>query len=324
MPDEARAFWVTAPGAGEVRTEALGSPGPDDIVVRALFSGISRGTEALVFAGRVPREERGRMRAPFQQGDFPAPVKYGYSIAGRVEHGPDGLIGRNVFVLHPHQTRFVVPARSAYMLPDAVPPGRAVLAANLETAVNGVWDARPHLGDRIAVIGGGTVGCLVAWLVSRIPGCAVELVDRNPGRAAVADALKLRFVEPSAVARGADLVIHASGTPEGLELSLKVAARDATIVELSWFGDQKVPLPLGGAFHSKRLTIASSQVGHLPPSQRPRWDTRRRMALALELLCDEDLDVLITGESDFETMPEVMARLARSPGDTLCHRIRYP
>lgn len=312
-----------APGRGEIRGEALEAPGPEDVVVRALFSGISRGTEALVFAGRVPPGERERMRAPFQQGDFPAPVKYGYSMVGRVDDGPDGLSGRTVFVLHPHQTRFIVPARSVYVLPEAVPPARAVLAANLETAVNGVWDARPHLGDRIAVIGGGTVGCLAAWLVSRIPGCEVELVDLNPHRAAVAGALKLRFAEPAAAAREADLVIHASGTAEGLELSLQVAARDATIVELSWFGDQKVPLPLGGAFHSKRLTIASSQVGHVAPSQRPRWDNRRRMGLALELLRAADLDVLITGESDFETMPEVMARLARSPGDTLCHRIRY-
>ena len=323
MPDQARAFWVTAPGCGEIRNEPLDTPGPEDVVVCALYSGISRGTEALVFAGRVPPSERERMRAPFQRGDFPAPVKYGYSLVGRVENGPDGLSGRTVFVLHPHQTRLVVPARSVHVLPDAVPPARAVLAANLETAVNGVWDARPHLGDRIAVIGGGTVGCLAAWLVSRIPGCEVELIDLNPRRASVAGALKLRFAEPSAATREADLVIHASGTPEGLELSLQLAARDATIVELSWFGDRTVPLPLGEAFHSKRLTIASSQVGHVAPSQRPRWDNRRRMALVLELLREAELDALITGESDFETMPEIMARLARSPGDALCHRIRY-
>jgi threonine dehydrogenase-like Zn-dependent dehydrogenase len=323
MPDQARAFWVTAPGRGEIRSEPLDAPGPEDVVVRALFSGISRGTEALVFAGRVPPSERERMRAPFQRGDFPAPVKYGYSLVGRVENGPDGLTGRTVFVLHPHQTCFVIPARSVYVLPETVPPARAVLAANLETAVNGVWDARPHVGDRIAVIGGGTVGCLAAWLVSRIPGCDVELIDLNPHRASVAGALKMRFAEPAAATREADLVIHASGTAEGLELSLQLAGREATVVELSWFGDRTVPLPLGGAFHSKRLTIASSQVGHVAPSQRPRWDNRRRMALVLELLRETELDVLITGESDFETMPEVMARLARSPGDTLCHRIRY-
>ena len=202
-------------------------------------------------------------------------------------------------------------------------PARAVLAANLETALNGVWDARPHLGDRIAVIGAGTVGCLTAWLVSRIPGCDVELIDINPRRATVARALGVRFAEPSAAVRDADLVIHASGAPEGLELALQVAGVEARIVELSWFGDRTVPLSLGGAFHARRLTIASSQVGRIAPSQRPRWDTRRRMQLVLTLLRDPQLDVLITGESEFEELPDVMARLARAPGDTLCHRIRY-
>lgn len=323
MQEEARAFWVTAPGRGEIRGEALGTPADGDVVVRALYSGISRGTEALVFGGHVPRTEWVRMRAPFQQGEFPAPVKYGYSIVGRVEHGPDALTGRTVFVLHPHQTRFIVPAGDVHVLSDGTPPPRAVLAANLETAINGVWDASPHVGDRIAVIGAGTVGCLAAWLLSQIPGCEVELVDINPRRAAVARALKVRFAEPPAAARDADLVIHASGAPEGLELALQVAGAEARIVELSWFGDQTVPLSLGGAFHARRLTIASSQVGGVSPSQRPRWDTRRRMQLVLTLLRDPELDVLITGESEFEALPDVMARLARSPGDTLCHRIRY-
>ncbi len=202
-------------------------------------------------------------------------------------------------------------------------PGARVLAANLETAVNGVWDGRPHLGDRIAVIGAGTVGCLVAWLLSGIPGCDVELIDINPRRAEVARALKVQFAEPHTARPEADLVIDASGAPGGLDLALQVAAVEAKIVELSWFGDQTVPLPLGGAFHSKRLTIASSQVGHVAPSQRPRWDSRRRMQLVLGLLRNPALDVLITGESDFEALPDVMSTLARAPGDTLCHRIRY-
>ncbi|MET0213313.1 MAG: zinc-binding alcohol dehydrogenase [Vicinamibacterales bacterium] len=323
MKEDARAFWVTAPGCGEIRTETLRAAAAGDVVVRALYSGISRGTEALVFEGRVPSSEHARMRAPFQQGEFPAPVKYGYSMVGRIECGPDGLTGRTVFALHPHQTRFVIPAESVHIVPDAVPASRAILAANLETAVNGVWDASPHLGDRIAVIGGGTVGCLAAWLVARIPGCRVELIDINPRRASVAAALRVPFAEPGAAARDTDLVIHASGTPEGLELALQVAGNETRIVELSWFGSRTVALPLGGAFHSRRLTIASSQVGQVAPAQRSRWDNRRRMALALDLLRDADLDVLITGESDFETLPEVMARLSRTPGDTLCHRIRY-
>jgi len=323
MTDEARAFWVAEPGRGEIRTEQLRQPAAGEVVVRASFSGISRGTESLVFRGRVPQSEWTRMRCPFQEGEFPGPVKYGYASVGRVDFGPDELNGRNVFVLHPHQTRYIVPASAAYILPDDVPPARAVLAANLETAVNGVWDARPHVGDRIVVIGAGTVGCLVAWLLAGMRGCEVQLVDVNPERAHVARALGVRFARPEDAARDADLVIHASGSPLGLQLALDVAGIEAAIVEMSWYGDHSVPLSLGSTFHSKRLSIVSSQVGRVAPAQRARWDNRRRMALALSLLADPSLDALITGESAFDDLPDVMARLAGEPGQVLCHRIRY-
>ena len=288
-----------------------------------MYSGVSRGTESIVFQGRVPVSEHERMRAPFQSGEFPAPVKYGYASVGRIEHGPRELKDRPVFALYPHQTRYVVPASAVFALPETVPPGRAVLAANLETAINGLWDARPHIGDRIVVIGAGTVGCLVGWLAGRMPGCQVELVDVNPQRAAVARALNVGFVAASAVAEGADVVVHASGAPAGLELALRVAGLEATVVEMSWYGNQVVPVPLGEAFHVRRLTLKSSQVGRVAASQRARWDTRRRMHLALSLLADPVLDVLITGESDFEDLPETMAQLATAPGNALCHRIRY-
>ena len=323
MLEDARAFWVAAPGRGEIRSESLFAPSRGDVLVRALYSGISRGTESLVFSGRVPVSEHRRMRAPFQQGEFPAPVKYGYSSVGRVEEGSYKLDGRTVFVLHPHQTRYVVSEEAVHLVPDTVPPERAVLAANLETAINGVWDARVQVGDWVTVIGAGAVGCLTAWLVSRIAGCMVELVDINPRRSTVARALGVAFALPAEVSKEADVVIHASGSPAGLELALQVAGFEARIVELSWFGDETVALPLGGAFHARRLTIASSQVGSIATSQRARWDARRRMQLALRLLEDAALDVLITGESDFETLPKVMADLTASPGDTLCHRIRY-
>jgi threonine dehydrogenase-like Zn-dependent dehydrogenase len=264
------------------------------------------------------------MRAPFQAGEFPAPVKYGYASVGQVERGPQGLQDRIVFVLHPHQTRYVVPLQSVHLIPEDVPPPRAVLAANLETAVNGLWDARPHLGDRIVVIGAGTVGCLVAWLAGRVPGCEVELVDINAERSSIARALGVRFARPDAVSEGADVVVHASGSPAGLDLALRVAGFEATVVEMSWYGDQAVTLPLGEGFHVKRLKIVSSQVGSIAPSQRARWDTRRRMQLALSLLSDAVLDVLITGESEFESLPTTMAMLATEPGNTLCHRIKYP
>jgi len=321
--DDARAFWVTGPEQGEIRSERLPEPGPDDVVVRTLYSAISRGTEALVFSGRVPVSEYERMRAPFQTGDFPAPVKYGYINVGIVEQGSEQLRGRNVFCLYPHQTRYVVPGGAVQALPAHLPPERAVLASNLQTAINGLWDATPRIGDRIAVVGAGTVGCLVAWLGARIVGCSVELIDIDPDKAAVAESLGVSFRLPGDARPDADLVVHASGKPAGLVTALALAGFEATVVELSWFGDQPVELPLGEAFHSRRLTLKSSQVSAVATAQRGRWSHERRAELVLELLAEPDLDALITGESRFEELPEVLQKLTKAPGQTLCHRISY-
>lgn len=320
---QARAFWVEAPGQGGIRDETLPTPTADDVVVRTRYSGISRGTESLVFAGRVPEGEQQRMRAPFQEGAFPAPVKYGYCNVGEIESGPAGLVGRTVFSLYPHQTRFVLPASAVHVLPEDVPAGRAVLAANMETAVNGVWDAAIQPGDRVAVVGAGTVGCLVAWLAGQIPGAEVCLVDINPARATVASSLGVGFVAPADAPDERDVVVHASGAPAGLSLALSLAAFEATIVEMSWFGAQTVSLPLGEAFHAKRLSIRSSQVGHVATSHRARWDYGRRMQFAISLLRDPALDRLITGESAFDELPGVMRDLSTGVRDALCHRIRY-
>jgi len=322
-PHHARAFWITAPGRGEIRSEPYPAPADGELLIRTLFSGVSRGTEALVFHGRVPAGERERMRAPFQAGAFPAPVKYGYTSVGLVEEGPRTLLHRHVFALYPHQTHYAIPASAVHPLPADVPPERAVLAANLETAINGLWDARPQIGDRVVVIGAGVVGCLVAWLASRIAGTDVTLVDLRQERAVVADRLGVAFAVPNFAPADADLLVHASGSPAGLQLALRLAAFEATIVELSWYGDRPVTLPLGEAFHARRLTIRSSQVGYPPALQRGRWDAKRRMALALGLLTDPALDVLISGESDFDDLPAVMPQLTADDSDALCHRIRY-
>jgi threonine dehydrogenase-like Zn-dependent dehydrogenase len=323
VTENARAFWIAEAGRGEIRTEPLPPARAGDVLVRTLYSGISRGTEALVFQGRVPQSEFSRMRAPFQAGEFPAPVKYGYASVGEIEQGPRDLQGRRAFVLYPHQTRYVVPADAAHVLPESVPPSRAVLAANMETALNGVWDASIQPGDRVVVVGGGTVGCLAAWLAAKIPGCGVQLVDVNPKRAEIARRLGFAFSGPMVAGEDADVVIHASGSADGLALAMLVAGFEATIVELSWYGDRNVPILLGGSFHARRLTLKSSQVGHVASSQRPRWDHRRRMGFALSLLAHDELDVLITGESAFDDLPSAMASLAATPGDTICHRITY-
>jgi len=318
----ARAFWVLRPGVGALLDEPLPLPGPDDVVVRTRFTGISRGTETLVFSGEVPPSEYQRMRAPFQQGDFPGPVKYGYIAVGDVEAGPASLVGRPVFVLHPHQTRFVVPASSATVIPDTVPPARAVLAANMETALNVVWDASPRPGDRVAVVGAGVVGCLTAWLIGRLPGCQVELIDPLPARAAVARILGVRSATPESATSDADLVVHASGSAAGLTRALQLAGVEATVVEASWYGSRRVEVPLGEAFHSRRLRLVSSQVGMVARAQRTRWSYARRLSLALSLLEHEALDILISEESPFEALPDTLVQLSAAPG-ALCHRVRY-
>lgn len=321
---QSRAFWISAPGVGELRDQPLPLPGAEDVLVRTLYSGISRGTESLVFRGQVPVSEYQRMRAPFQEGDFPAPIKYGYSNVGVVLQGPAELRGRTVFCLYPHQEVYVVPAAAVLPLPDGVPAGRAVLAANLETAINGLWDAAPRLGDRLAVIGAGVVGCLVAWLAARLPGCTVQLVDVDPAKQAIATALGSEFSDPARATGDADLVIHASGNPAGLATALTLAGSEATVLELSWYGTQPVTLPLGEAFHARRLTLRSSQVGTVAPAQQSRWTPRRRLALALSLLRDARLDQLISGEAPFQDLPVVMARLATTADGILCQRIIYP
>jgi threonine dehydrogenase-like Zn-dependent dehydrogenase len=319
----AQAFWLREPGRGEIRPVGLSEPGPGDVVVRTLRSGISRGTETLVFRGGVPLDQRARMRAPFQEGDFPGPVKYGYLNVGSVEEGPPGLRGRTVFCLYPHQTAYVVPAGAVSVVPEDVPPSRAVLAGTVETAVNAVWDAAPSVGDRVAVVGGGMVGCCVARLLSRHPAVRVTLVDVDPARAAVAAALGADFALPDEAPDGLDLVVHTSATSEGLQRALDLLASEGTVIDLSWYGDTEVRLALGGAFHDRRLTIRSSQVGTLSPVRAVRRTSADRLALALELLRDPAFDVLLTGESRFEELPDLMPRLAAGSLPALCHTITY-
>ncbi|MBV8651394.1 MAG: zinc-binding alcohol dehydrogenase [Alphaproteobacteria bacterium] len=321
---EARAFWLAEPGRGEFRTERLKSPGPGEVEVRALVSGISRGTESLVFRGEVPESQYDTMRCPFQEGAFPAPVKYGYASVGIVEAGPETICGRRVFCLYPHQDRYIVRETSVLPVPDAVPDARAVLAANMETAVNGMWDAGPRLGDRIAVIGAGVVGCLVASLAAKLPGTRVELVDIDPGRADLAAALGCAFARPETATPDADLVIHASGSEAGLATALRLAGFEATILEMSWYGAKRATIPLGEQFHSRRLTLRSSQVGSVATAQRARWSYRRRLALALELLADPVYDRLLTGTCRFADLPAVLARLAAEPAGALCQVVSYP
>jgi threonine dehydrogenase-like Zn-dependent dehydrogenase len=319
----ASAFFVEGPSQGGIREVPLDELGAGMARVTTRFSAVSRGTECTVFQGRVPASEHERMRCPHQAGDFPYPVKYGYASVGRVTAGSDAWVGRSVFCLYPHQTEYVVPESALLPLPEDVPEARAVLAANLETALNAIWDARPLPGDRLTVLGAGVVGALVAYLVRGLPGAEVELVDTNPARSQLARALGVRFCTPEQATRQRDLVFHASGNPAGLETALEIAGQGAEVLELSFYGARSVTLGLGGRFHSQRLAIRSSQVGSVSPNARTRFDHRARLALALSLCRDPLLDVLFGAECDFEDLPAVLPALCDPAHDVLCQRVKY-
>lgn len=318
------ALWYVGLGQAEIRRESVLRPVPGQLRIRTLYGGISRGTERLIFSGCVPESEFDRMRAPAMAGTFPFPVKYGYACVGMVEEGPPGWVGKVVFALHPHQTAFLLGANAALPLPARVPPARAVLAANMETALNAIWDGAPGPGDRIAVVGAGTVGSLCGYLCGRLPGAEVTLVDVEAGRAELASALGVRFAIPEAAPRDCDLVIHASGTAAGLATALALAGDEAAVLELSWYGTGEVAVPLGGAFHSRRLRLLSSQVGQVASSHRARWTHRRRLATALGLLADPALDALLAPAVAFHHLPARLPDILGPASGVLCQLIRYP
>lgn len=332
MQATARACWCPEAGRCELRPEALPALKPDDVRIRATHGAVSRGTEALVLAGRVPASEHSRMRCPHMGGSFAFPVKYGYVSVGIVEEcGADAahLLHQRVFCLHPHQDAYVVPMADVTPVPRVTPSQRAVLAPNLETAINIVWDAGIDVGDRVAVVGAGVVGCVVAWVAARIPGVEVLLVDVDARRAKIAAAVGAAFGVAGALDADAgdrDVVVHASGAAAGAATALELAGDEAVVVEASWHGSNIVPLPLGGPFHARRLTLRSSQVGNLPPAKRPRWTYARRMGLALKLAGDASLDVLFErDEIAFEDLPAALPRIcgARAGASGLCHRVVY-
>jgi len=319
----ATAFWVDAPATGSLRGEDVGDPGPGEVLVRTLHTGISRGTESIVFRGEVPAAERDRMRAPFQEGDFPGPVKYGYLNVGVVERGPRELVGRTVFTLFPHQSAFVVPESAIAVVPEEIPARRAVLGGAVETAVNILWDAAPVLGDRVSVVGAGMIGCAVARLARGIPGVDVTLVDVDTAKADVCGRLGVAYAHPDEAPKDRDLVVHTSASGNGLQLAMETVATEGEIIEASWYGDRAVSLRLGGDFHSRRLTIRSSQVGMVAPRRRGSRTTADRLAIALRLLRDPVFDELLTGDSSWRDLPTVMAAIAEGSSPGLCHTIDW-
>lgn len=321
MPNQA--LWYIADGRAELRPAPARAPQDGEVRIKALYSGISRGTERLVFRGRVPISEYERMRCPNQEGAFPFPVKYGYALVGVIEEGLKAHIGRHVFLLHPHQREVCVDASSAHILPTALPPRRAALSANMETALNVAWDANAMPGDRILIVGGGVLGLLTAGILAQLPGAEVTVCDVEGTRSSVAAKMGARFVTPSDAPSDQDVVIHTSASAGGLKTALGSAGVEARVVEASWFGDKSVAVPLGEAFHARRLQLISSQVGAVPADRRARWTYARRMAKAFELLCDDRFDALITGEVAFDDAPSALPTILGDSASGLMTALRY-
>jgi threonine dehydrogenase-like Zn-dependent dehydrogenase len=319
----AHAFWITSPGHGEILEQALPEPGPGELRIRTRYSAVSRGTESLIFEGRVPRTEFARMRAPFQEGEFPSPVKYGYINVGVVESGPASLRDREVFTLFPHQTRFNIRTDAAHVLPRGLPGERAVLAANLETALNAIWDAQLTPASKLTVIGAGALGCLCAWLAQSEFGADVELIDINEDRASIAAHLGVAFATPARARADIPVIIHTSATEEGLQTALDLAGFEATILELSWFGNERPRVALGEAFHSRRLTLKASQVGHVAAPMRGHASRSSRLQTALRLLRDPTPEILIDSQCKFSELPSVLAAFASGSQSAICHRVHY-
>ena len=320
--------WFPRAREVEIRDETVGRPGPGEVRIHAIASGLSHGTEMLVFRGEVPTDLA--LDLPTLAGSYAFPIKFGYASVGRVVETGAGVTelapGDHVFVHHPHQQEYVVRAAAAVRLPKRLPPELGVFLANCETALNVVLDAHPYLGDEVAVFGQGVVGLLVTQLMERA-GAAVTAVEPI----AVRRELALRggaedAVTPEAAAariatrtngRGADVVIEASGNGGALQLAIDAAAFQASVVVCSWYGSKPVSLDLGSRFHRQRLRLVSSQVSRLDPALAPRWDRQRRLDTALALLEELVLGPLISHRIPFAKAAEAYELVDQRPEETV-------
>lgn len=311
----ARALWLDAPGRAVLRDTELPPLAEGWSRLQAIASAISPGTERLVATGRVPAEVAETMRCPYMEGAFPFPVKYGYSLVGRLDDG------RIAHVLHPHQEVAHVRTADLRIVPDDVPPERATLAANLETAVTALWDARIAPGERALVIGFGIVGSVVARLLTRVAGVEVDVLEPDATKRGLAQRMGFHAIaEPGS---DYDIAFGASGAPEEVQIALDAIGAEGRVVALSWLGTREVRLQLGGTFHSGRKQLISSQVSHIPPHMRARWDYARRTRLVFALLRDPIFDEHITRAVAFDELPRFYEELCAGGAGGLSIAVRY-
>ena len=288
-----KSYWIDKKNKGYFKFGEISSINSNEIVVKTLFSGISYGTEKLVYSGKVPKSQRNLMKCPYQEGDFGNDIKYGYINVGKVVDGDKSYLGNNIFSLYPHQDFYKIPSNEALIIPNKIPLSRCLLIPNLETAINAVWDTLPSAGDRILVIGAGIVGLLTAYLINKIPGVNLFIVDKDPSKRKITKKLGIKFLDTIPKKFDARFIYECTGDHRILNSLKNNITVNSTICVLSWYGDKKSDIALGENFFSKRAKLIMSQVSKISPSRCDLTNQDRRK-IALEILdASNDLDHLI-------------------------------
>ena len=320
---KAHGLWFLGANQFSIREETLRSPSTPYCVVKSICSGISQGTEQLVYSEAVPESIQHQMRCPYMGGDFPFPIKYGYSLVGEVVEGPENIVGRNVHMLHPHQDYGCVHPRDIYLLDDGILPEKAILASNMETAVNAVWDSQVTLGDRVLVVGFGNVGSLVARILSLSMGVEMFVTDTSALKRSMAQKMGFNVCEISQLKEEFDISFNVSASADGLQTAIDAVGYEGKIIELSWYGNRAVSLQLGGDFHIQRKTIISSQVSHIPSHRLARWDTIRRKKLVFSLLKQPEFEEHVTHNLRFSELPRILSESRSLFQDNLMIAVHY-
>jgi len=291
-------------------------------LLQSKYSLISVGTERTVSMGKVPVDLHDSMAVPYMKGAFSFPVKYGYSLVGKVLKGPSEWMGRNVHLMHPHQDYCYSNLSDLFILPPTIPLKRATLISNMETAVNAIWDSQVSIGDRVVVVGFGLIGSLVALIVRQIPGVEVQVVEIDKSRQQVARSLGFG-VSDSCKKNHFDMAFHASGSATGLQNAIDAVGLEGPIIELSWYGNRKVDISLGTTFHSLRKQLISSQVSFIPSTKQSGWDFKRRKKTVLNLLHNPVFDHLLDTEVPFKESPSVFEKIRNNDWEPLTCVVKY-
>lgn len=308
----AESFWIRKKNNSFIKKHSISIPQNNEVLVKTIYSGISYGTEKIVYSGNVPKSQRSLMRCPYQEGEFGSNVKYGYMNVGKVMNGPSKLVNRYVYTLYPHQTQYVLPLEELTFIPKLIPIKRCLLTANMETAINAMWDTLPTCGDKILIIGAGIVGFLMAYILMTIIGIEILLIDTDKEKSKIAKIFGIKFSCSIPKSYNANIIYECSGNPSVIDILSSHVNDETVICIMSWYGNSVSNINFGNEFFSKRTKILFSQVAKVSHNRDKYWNNKKRKDLAISLLNDDKLDNLIEKDMiSFHDLPEFFSNTAR-------------